>query len=150
MIQTIKKAMLTLVAISILFCASPAQTIKATYTYDANGNRVSATLIYLTQNNPSPKIEEEIEVEQGEFFEIKIYPNPTNGCIQLDISGATSEQLALQTNAIKVWDINGRLVIEEKRPSYTNTIDLSSFGNGMYILKLFLKDKVKDFTIIKN
>ena len=55
--------------------------------------------------------------------EIFIYPNPTNGIIKI------SPENNLE---FSVFDVNGITILE----GYDDTIDLSSFANGVYFLKL--------------
>ena len=55
--------------------------------------------------------------------EIFVYPNPTNGIIKI------SPENNLE---FSVFDVNGITILE----GYDDTIDLSSFANGVYFLKL--------------
>jgi len=60
---------------------------------------------------------------------IKIYPNPVSN--QLMISSA-NEGLVL----VRLYDQNGRIVVEQKRPSSnTAVIDVSQIGAGIYFLE---------------
>ena len=55
--------------------------------------------------------------------EIIVYPNPTNGIIKISSNNNLE---------FSVFDINGIIISE----GFGNTIDLSSFANGVYFLKL--------------
>ncbi len=62
----------------------------------------------------------------------KIYPNPSNGLININIANYVGE---LQ---IKVYDINGRQVYVENVNNFNNSnaINLGKLSKGIYILKL--------------
>lgn len=63
---------------------------------------------------------------------VKIAPNPSNGIFNISIGGFTGKV------NIKVVDINGRLIIENKDIDFNleKSIDLGRFQSGMYILKI--------------
>lgn len=148
-----KKHILTLLAIFFLTgMALKAQTFKATYEYDANGNRKSAKVIYLSQSpsGVSPKAEDELIIDQKKNLTITLFPNPTQGELRVELAGATSEQFDNPNNAIRMWDTQGKLLFTVKSISTSNRIDLSQYGNGVYIMQLFFNGKVKDFRIVKN
>lgn len=62
----------------------------------------------------------------------KIYPNPTNGMVNININNYIGE---LQIN---VYDLNGRQVYNQNVTNFNNTnaIDLESLSTGIYVLKL--------------
>ena len=66
--------------------------------------------------------------------EIRIYPNPVHGILNLSIRG-TEQQLQLQ-----ITDLNGHTMYEEKLENLpaesTRKIDTRGFAKGIYILKL--------------
>ena len=68
--------------------------------------------------------------------EIFIYPNPTNGIIKI------SPENNLE---FSVFDVNGITILE----GYDDTIDLSSFANGVYFLK-FKTQNSRVISIIKK
>lgn len=63
---------------------------------------------------------------------VHLYPNPTSGIIMIE---------GLQQNkveSISVLDITGRLLVQTP---FTNTIDISSFDNGTYIILISIDDE---------
>lgn len=62
----------------------------------------------------------------------KIYPNPTNGLLNININNYVGE---LQIN---VFDLNGRQVYNQNVSDFNNTnaINLESLSAGIYVLKL--------------
>ena len=148
---------LTLLAVLLIGGATVnAQTFRANYDYDENGNRRSTTLVDMSQPNPNtaptihPKIDEEIKVDPNTKLTISIFPNPTQGELRVELAGATDEQLTNPDNLIRIWDIQGKLLYTTGGLGTSNTIDFSHYSKGTYIMQLFFGGKVKDFKIIKN
>jgi len=58
-----------------------AQAFQAQYEYDANGNRISATVIFLNRSSADKVYTEPLDANLDEMNStaIKIYPNPTKG-----------------------------------------------------------------------
>ncbi len=74
---------------------------------------------------------------------VSVYPNPTNGILNLDINGINTPL------EIQVISASGSVLLNKKVFESTNTIlDLNSFANGMYILRFFYKEKVRSQNII--
>jgi len=66
--------------------------------------------------------------------EVNIYPNPSNGIINLDIENATD---------VVVFDQAGRLIKKEKLNYDANIVDLSSLPTGIYFLKIKTADGIQ-------
>lgn len=65
---------------------------------------------------------------------VDVFPNPSKGEFWLDINMQGSK-----TATVEVYDYNGRKIIEKTLSSsefYAQRLDLSSFSNGVYILKV--------------
>ncbi|WP_055446591.1 LamG-like jellyroll fold domain-containing protein [Lacinutrix mariniflava] len=67
--------------------------------------------------------------DNNKLSNISIYPNPTSRL--LNISNIDGIELQLS-----IYDINGRLLLSKTCNQDVNTIDISSFSNGMYLLKM--------------
>jgi len=73
---------------------------------------------------------------------VKVYPNPTNGAINIEIENA---------NRIQIINILGELVKHEELKVEKQSIDLSNLQNGVYFLKVFDKNKlISTIKIIKE
>jgi hypothetical protein len=64
---------------------------------------------------------------------INIYPNPTSGIIEIDLADN-------KINKISIADISGRKIIEKLPTNRNETLDLSRFESGLYII-MFETDK---------
>ena len=94
------------------------------------------------------------EVGVAEFTEfenksmiVTIYPNPTQGLLQVDITGIDIPQGA----QIEIFAANGSLNGRWTDISPNNSYDISDKPAGIYILRLSLgKDCINSWKIIKN
>ncbi|MBD3639178.1 MAG: T9SS type A sorting domain-containing protein [Crocinitomicaceae bacterium] len=75
---------------------------------------------------------ENVSVEEEEIF-LNVYPNPSNGNIQLSSS-------ALGDGEIQVFDLQGKLVYTQMYTGNTTTSINMNVESGMYILKLQLNN----------
>lgn len=142
---------LILFSLLIVFATvSKSQTFSATYVYDANGNRVQASVVYLSISAPSKAINDRLMNENDVLSEIRVLPNPTKGNLSIEVLNISKEDLNYSTNSIKVWDIQGRVIITLSSINEINSIDLSNYPNGIYIVRLSIKDIVKNYKIIKE
>ncbi|MGB7394052.1 MAG: Ig-like domain-containing protein, partial [Pricia sp.] len=72
-----------------------------------------------------------------------IYPNPSNGNAKIDIPGAENIQ-------VKVYDLQGQLVLDSKVSDSNGNLDLASFPNGLYLLRIKADGKDYERRIILN
>lgn len=78
-------------------------------------------LIELVSNNSASILESEV------FRDLSIYPNPTKSILNIDTEG---EKIV----SVRVFAISGQLV--ESELNTNNTLDVSNYKNGMYILQV--------------
>jgi Secretion system C-terminal sorting domain len=110
----------------------------------------SYTLLY-TDGNGCSKFSEvtniividDIGFDQNEAFEVKVYPNPTNGVINVELT----EDIDL----IQIINVNGQVVLNQSiLNSGINNFDLNGFEDGVYFLQIVKGDQVVSKRIIKN
>jgi len=70
---------------------------------------------------------------------LSIYPNPTKNSITISQTDKTY-------TTCEIYDLNGRLISEIKLQNIKQKIDLSSYAEGMYVVKLIGKEK----TLVKK
>ena len=86
-------------------------------------------------------ITEAVGIEEIHSLVSNVYPNPTNGIIQIE---STKE-----IKIISILSLRGKLVV--KRESFSNRVDISNLKNGIYIIELLNTDSSKEhLQIIKN
>jgi hypothetical protein len=150
--------MFSLLFAGILFAQ---QNIK--FAYDPAGNCISRTIVL---NAPSrapvedpiedPQIDTETEeeaapnptfVEQlAADLQLKIYPNPTQGLLQVEIIGNENDNIT----QIAVFNQNGQQIIATQSSGQLTPVDMSSFPAGTYILRLGIGERIENYTIIKK
>ncbi len=75
-----------------------------------------------------------------------VYPNPTVSTVNLKIENQVIDNLSFQ-----LYDISGKLLINQKINSTETTLEMSSFDAAYYFLKVIDSNKeVQTFKIIKN
>ncbi|MCK9618376.1 MAG: T9SS type A sorting domain-containing protein [Lentimicrobiaceae bacterium] len=163
--KTINKKMICVSLMLFLSIALKAQNFSATYDYDANGNRISVTVIYMGYEEKTVLADTSLLLpdtvlpgdgwnkkitETLDNFIVTIYPNPTQGKLCVEIGGASVEQLSAKGNAIKLWDMQSRLLKNISPLTQYNFIDLSGNVAGTYLLKIYAGGRSKEYKIVKN
>ncbi len=122
------------------------------YTYDASGNRITREVVTLgpppggTKSLPN---EAEIldEIEEQEFNQFKVYPNPATQSVFVSLNDAA---LKAPNRRILVFDYLGKQLLSVEAFDEVTQVDLSSFKSGIYILKLIYGNSSKECKIIKQ
>jgi PKD repeat protein len=87
-------------------------------------------------------VEECLGLNDNEINTVSAYPNPTDGKLTLsNIVGNT---------AFKVVSVSGQVVSSGVVSTTANTIDLSSFENGIYVLQLTQEQGLQTIRIVKK
>lgn len=82
-------------------------------------------------------------VETRNNNQLIVYPNPTNGIINLKFTKNNIKQ-------IQVFDIVGKKIIEKTEINQNEMIDLSNFKNGIYIIKTQTGNEIFITKIVKR
>ncbi len=102
------------------------------YPYFESGTIVITTLRY-SDNNFVPGMllvrPSVLAISDVEAIEVSVFPNPANETVTINAPYNDIEKLAL-------YDISGKLLFETTTPLSSHTIDVSSFANGVYFLKI--------------
>ncbi len=118
---------------------------KISFVYDLAGNRVKKEII-LTSSR-SLVDEDQTFIDDISKFQVTIFPNPTKGLITIAIKDFVSTDVS---NKLTVFDLNGRVVTQEKITTNTAQIDISSQSRGNYILVISIDGKSSSWKIIKE
>ncbi len=76
--------------------------------------------------------------------EILVYPNPVKDKLNVNITNAQNN-----VTTASLFDNFGRLIYNGKMISGTNTIDMTRFANGIYLLTLRNSAEVQNIKIVK-
>jgi hypothetical protein len=132
------------------------QTVS--FGYDDNGNRISRVLevekmesgmiSFPVKNLPMEyaKAKEEAENVMEEETTVNIYPNPTKGILNIEISNLSEEGKV----DLSVYDLNGAKLINDKNLAPITDLDISKLKDGIYILQIKLNGINYNWKIVKN
>lgn len=127
---------------SILFTTveSRAQTVK--YTYDLAGNRIRREIVF-----PRYKTNDSTHyTDQIADHVIKIFPNPTEGLLQIEVNNIQPDFNATAA----LFSSNGMLVSEKKNITSSISFNISEQPAGIYFLRFRTGEETKTWRIIKK
>jgi hypothetical protein len=79
-------------------------------------------------------------------LQMVVYPNPTVNYLSLDVKNHNFDNLKYQ-----LFDLNGRLILNEKITTETTTLSMEQYPSAVYLLKVVENNKeVKTFKVIKK
>ena len=96
-----------------------------------------------TQCNFDVQINAFIGIETLQQNGISIYPNPTNGTINFKFADNNIQRLIIS-------DITGKQIIRKTDILQSESIDLSSFVSGIYIIKIQTENEIFTTKIVKE
>lgn len=120
------------------------------YSYDAAGNRVKREIVM-----PAPKAmaKQQTFAADGQTFidmlrdhTVKIYPNPTEGGLQVSISGLTGTDKC----SLEVYTSQGAQVLTENARTGHVDINISNQPAGVYLLRITINNHSTTWKIIKK
>ena len=79
--------------------------------------------------------------------QIKVYPNPTSGLVTLEIDNSYQSELS-----VEVINTNGQIIYSNKYnyKHIVEQLDLNSYSDGMYFVKIFTKEFIDVKKLILN
>ncbi len=116
--------------------------------YDAAGNRINRVIVLnqLRSAQEEETVEEIFYSEVLKDLEIRIYPNPTEGLLKVDIQNLPEQQTA----DIFLYNLSGKLLITKKGVSESTDIDLTGHPAGTYLMKIIAGEQHTEWKIIKK
>jgi hypothetical protein len=135
----------SLLASALLPATVSAQSIS--YTYDAAGNRIQRS--YAAARSSVAPTEEAAEISAEEpavVCDLRLYPNPTDGLLTVEITGFTAATRA----RIELYSSTGRLLDRLTEVEAVNTLDMTAFPAGVYFLRAEIDDRILSRKVIKK
>jgi len=131
---------MTLVSGKIFTSTITGQTVGSPITYACKfafegGLAVTKYLTYTVGNACLVGLESSQELKQ------MFFPNPVQNTLNL--------QLLDKENKVVIMDMNGHTLFDDVVPS-TNTLDMSLFKSGIYLLRIENKHGIQYVKVIKN
>ncbi len=94
---------------------------------NGEGSWIGVTPFIISITESEPVSVEDALIEK----DIYLYPNPTNGFINVVLSGN-----AASFNQYEIYDVTGRMMQTGTLGQIINELDIQAFNNGVYLLKL--------------
>jgi hypothetical protein len=74
---------------------------------------------------------------------VSIYPNPTSGAIEIELSD-------IQFQRFSIIDLDGKVIFQKSPVDQKENVDLSGFDDGLYIIILETNNESYKMKIIKE
>lgn len=125
------------------------QSQSIAYEYDQAGNRISRKIITVgssqikrhTGTTDSTVVKDQLGKQT-----ITVYPNPTRGALGVEIKGSD----VTEQTSITVYNGQGVQLYFTKADVGLNSIDMSAYPTGWYILRVQIGSYKKEYKIIKE
>ena len=101
---------------------------------DAAGNETTLTAVVTVVGY--------VGIEGVNGFSAKVYPNPTYGNVHLEMNNFADE--------LKVMDITGKTLVTITNPEKQETVDLTDFHSGIYIIQMKFGNDVLYNKVVKK
>ena len=85
-----------------------------------------------------------LSLQEEEIFESKIYPNPANDILNIQIPSPNDQ------TTLRIYDILGKTILEQNLSTSSSQLDVSSMASGVYILSLQSGTVLQTFKLIKS
>ncbi|MFO7938969.1 MAG: T9SS type A sorting domain-containing protein [Bacteroidales bacterium] len=146
---------IALLTVTTAFCYGQ----KVVFGYDKGGNRTTRSYAQTRQPVVQEVIPTSPEGESGNAEnnkqkesvqditekDVKIYPNPTQGRLRVVIS-----QSERPRGTMELFSLTGQRMLSRPVTQFENTLDITEFPAGTYLLRLTMGQQVIDKKIIKQ
>ena len=136
----------------LLFYFSAFSQNAIRFAYDALGNRVKREIVLQNSDVAKRNLSSE-EKKEDNFYsdmfsekQIRIWPNPTEGHLKVEIQGLAPEEKA----SLRVTSMSGAVVNIKETTSPVSELDLSHCTNGIYLLHIATGGQETTWKIIKK
>ncbi|MBX7182925.1 MAG: T9SS type A sorting domain-containing protein [Bacteroidia bacterium] len=119
------------------------------YSYDAAGNRIQRNVYpscRLEDNGESNNYpgSDSLNYANQQGFEIKLFPNPTNGQMQAE---ATVGFMELEGKAVYIQTMKGELLHKQEIKESSFTLDFTTYSPGYYIVRILANGYSKNWKV---
>jgi len=139
--------LIALYCVVLLSGTSMAQSTEVEYVYDDAGNRAQRVVVTMSITY-DPGITEQTSVIKENGYEFSVYPNITEGDLHVS---AEQDFMALADKKLYVFDLTGKLLQEKPFYNATESLDMSSYKTGAYIVKAISGDEtIAEWKVLKK
>lgn len=119
---------------------------KISYSYDAAGNRVKREIVMAMAKRQAFSSETQPFTDKLLDHNVKIYPNPTEGVLKVNITGLRDDDNC----TLGVYTIQGTQVLNSNIKEDTYEINITNQPAGIYMLRITINTKSTTWKIIKK
>jgi subtilisin-like proprotein convertase family protein len=94
--------------------------------YNGDGGIINAVKLIICN------IQVPLATEDTTFSNLKIYPNPTTGIINIDLGNQNLESNSI----VKLYDIQGRIISTKEMKTAVDNVNISNLSDGVYIITI--------------
>ena len=143
------KTLLAVLTIMLLPSELDAQNIH--YSYDAAGNRIRREIVLapedsLTRQSQVKKAMTSSCSDMLSGKTIRIYPNPTDGILKVDMAGCND----VEQCQVRLFNMSGQQLFNTDAPSSIVTVNLTTQPKGVYLLSIMINGEESTWRIIKK
>jgi len=133
-----------------LFISVKSYSQAIEYLYDANGNRTERHLYVcpscpqggrMAATPPPQDTTQAVAAKHG----LNVFPNPTQDKINLTLTNLTDDE----TTSVTVSDESGKALYTAKNLQSQNEINMASFNNGTYFVRVTMGKDVMVYKVMK-
>nr|WP_321233495.1 S8 family serine peptidase [uncultured Psychroserpens sp.] len=85
-----------------------------------------------------------LSLQEEEFFEFKVFPNPATDILNIQVPSAN------EVTTLRVFDVLGKLILEQTITTSSNQLDVSSMASGLYMMSFQSGKASKIVKLIKS
>ncbi len=133
--------------LAVLLCIATHIDAQVHFAYDSDGNMTQRRVVIVSSkvDKNNPQIINPV-FDNVEEQKITLYPNPTKGVFQIGVTQLDSKK----KNLAVLYSLNGIKLIELNLSSDLTSVDLSEKPSGVYLLDIYLGEKISRWKVIKE
>jgi subtilisin-like proprotein convertase family protein len=94
--------------------------------YNGDGGTINSVKLQICN------IQVPLAIEDTTFSNLKIYPNPTTGFVNIDLGNQNLESNSI----VKLFDIQGRMILTKEMKTAIDNVNISNLSDGVYLITI--------------
>jgi hypothetical protein len=94
--------------------------------YNGDGGTINSVKLQICN------IQVPLATEDTTFSNLKIYPNPTTGFVNIDLGNQNLESNSI----VKLFDIQGRMILTKEMKTAIDNVNISNLSDGVYLITI--------------
>jgi len=94
--------------------------------YNGDGGTINSVKLIICS------IQLPLSIEDTTFSNLKIYPNPTTGFVNIDLGNQNLESNSI----VKLFDIQGRMILTKEMKTAIDNVNISNLSDGVYLITI--------------